>query len=506
MKKIYFSLILAAGALLTSCDMDKTPYGSLDESVAIQDINHISEYRNIFYTDLRGMTSGGWITLQELQTDLFHGLISNGNRGGIWSNGLFTSAESDIESMWGGAYSRIADANYGISKTQEMINSGSFDDAEVAKLKRYQGEAHFLRAFCYYWLVDHFSPSYTAENADQNVGAPIVTKYNPSGDVASYPSRSTLNETYKLIEEDLDAAYTALKEYETSDKSQVAPEAIYLSSYAVEALQARVALLKKDYATALSKAEDVINSKVYALTEIADYVDLWANDKGTEIIFHPFTSKEELPGSLGEYFLTDAQTAADYIPTFAMLNMYDDNDVRFDAFFTVYNNLQVEGATIPAYVFNKFPGNPALRTTTANNLRNAPKVFRLSEQYLIAAEAAASSNDSEKANKYLNALRAKRISGYVDQTYTGSALLTEVRDERLKELIGEGFRLSDLRRWGLGFKREGNHAENPALNDVVVAAGRELSYQPGDHRFVWPIPSTEMDANPNLKGQQNAGY
>jgi hypothetical protein len=39
-----------------------------------------------------------------------------------------------------------------------------------------------------------------------------------------------------------------------------------------------------------------------------------------------------------------------------------------------------------------------------------------------------------------------------------------------------------------------------------VAAGKNLSYAAGDYRFVWPIPSDEIQVNPQLEGQQNPGY
>mgnify|MGYP003391526541 CR=1 FL=1 len=39
-----------------------------------------------------------------------------------------------------------------------------------------------------------------------------------------------------------------------------------------------------------------------------------------------------------------------------------------------------------------------------------------------------------------------------------------------------------------------------------VAAGRAMKYDKDDHRFTWPMPKTEMDSNPQLKGQQNPGY
>lgn len=509
MKKIYFSLMLALSSLFTftSCDMDKTPYGSLDENIAIQNMNDIARYRTIFYTNLRGLTNGDYLAIPELQMDGFHGIIGNGNRQGIISNGLIEPSTEEMESIWGGIYGCIANANYGITKMQQMIESGEYKDNDLAMLKRYQGEGYFLRAFCYFYLVDHFSPAYTSANAETAaLGMPLQLVYAPSGDVSTYPGRSTLKQTYDQIESDLNAAYQAISAYETIDASQVAAEAPYLSSYAVLAIQARVALQKKDYATALSKAEQVINSGKYSLTEIADYAAMWTDDKGSEIIFRPFASKDELPGSIGTNFLNDAETFADYIPTTDMLDMYGDGDVRFDAFFKVYSSMDVEGQKVAAYVFNKFPGNAALRTTAANNLRNMAKAIRLSEVYLIAAEAAAASNDEAKANTYLNGLRAKRIEGYTSATLNGTSLVEAIRSERLKELIGEGFRMGDLRRYGIGFKRNPNHAENPDLNAKIVKAGANMTYLADDHRFTWPIPTAEIDANPNIKGQQNAGY
>ena len=509
MKKLYISLVLAVGSLFTfsSCDMDKTPYGSLDETIAIQSMDDIARYRAIFYTNLRSMTNGDWLSFSEIQMDGFQGVIGNGNREGIFNNGLIEPSTEDIEDLWGGLYGCIANANYGIAKTQQMIESGDYSGDDLLMLQRYNGEGTFMRAYAYFYLVDHFCPAYTSANGDTPaLGAPLQLVYAPSGDVSTYPGRSTLNETFKQIENDLADAYTALVAYEVNDKSQVAPEAAYLSSYAVLAMQARVALQKKDYATALAKAELVINSTVYTLTDIADYTAMWTDDKGTEIIFRPFASKEELPASVGTHYLTDAETFADYIPTCDMLDMYGTGDVRFDAFFKVYTKMEIEGETVPAYVFNKFPGNAALRTTAANNLRNMAKAFRLSEQYLIAAEAAAATNDATKANKYLNDLRAKRIEGYTAETLNGTGLTEAIRAERLKELIGEGFRMGDLRRWNIGFARNPNHAENPNLNAKIVKAGADLSYAADDHRFTWPIPTAELDANPQIKNQQNAGY
>ncbi|MBR5466707.1 MAG: RagB/SusD family nutrient uptake outer membrane protein [Bacteroidaceae bacterium] len=511
MKKIYLSLMLALGlGFLTSCEMDKKPFGSLDETTAIQNVNDLSRFRAGVYSSLRSMNAGGWITYQDIQMDQFHGLVNNGNRGGNFSNALFTSADGDIESMFAGCYSRIAKANYLIDKSAEMAASGLYKDkdADLASINRYKAEGHFLRAYSYFFLADHFSQPYAEVDPTQDgTGAMIVTHYNPTGDINAYPSRSSLAETYALIESDLQAAYEGLVAYEKTDASNVAPNAIYLSSYAVAAMQARVALVKGDYATAFAKAKSVIDSNVYTLATLENYADMWVNDANSEVIMLAYMSKEEGLASTGStYTASTTETQADYIPTCGTLLNYlqVDGDIRFNTYFKVWN-LDVEGSDYQAYVFLKYPGNPALRTTEENNYVNMPKVFRLSEMYLIAAEAACFVPEAN-GNVYLNALRANRIKNYSAVNYNSDILLSEVKKERELELLGEGFRMSDLRRWNMGFSRYASHDENPALNNVVVAAGRSMTYANDDHRFTWPIPKTEMDANPNLKGQQNVGY
>lgn len=504
MKKIFLSLLLV-GSLLTSCDMDKTPYGSLDDSSAIQSMNDVRRFRNGIYSSLRSLNTGGFVAYPEIQMDMFHGVVDNGNRVGLFSNGNILSNDGDIESIWLGLYTRINSANYLIEKVEAMKGSAELTEAEQVELARYEGEAKFARAFYYYWLFDHFCESYTAEKATAAAkGLPLVTVYNPTGDSSQYPGRSTMNETFELIENDLTDAYNAIVAYETTDASNVVPEAPYASSYAVMALQARVALLKGDNATALTKAEAVIDSRVYTLATPDNYLSMWTDDTSSEIIYRPVMTASELGSSTGNVFLSTNGDMADYIPTFDMLALYDEGDVRFDAFFAPWL-LNVEGASCAAYVFVKYPGNEALLTGATPNYMNMPKVFRLSEMYLIAAEAALATNET-KANQYLNDLRAQRIVGYEAGSYTGVTLRDQIRSERLKELIGEGFRMSDLRRWGLGFARNPEHPENPAIESIVVAAGAALSYQAGDHRFVWPIPTAELESNPQMAGQQNPGY
>lgn len=509
MKKIYLAFLMVC-AMLTSCDMDKTPWGSLDDETGLASVNDAYRFRNGFYVSLKGMNAGGYFAYPDIQCDQFIGLTSNGNRMGQFSNALFNAGEGEFATFWAGCYTRINSANYFIERVEPMIESGNYTGADLAELKRYVGEAKFLRAYSYWFLLDKFCENYSKVGGSTPAkGLPLVTVYNPTGDTSKYPGRSTQDETYTLVESDLTDAYNALKEYEASGvngaKDNVAPMAKYLSSWAVVALQARVALLKGDYPTAYNKAREVIESGVYTLSDTDNYADMWTNDDSQEIIFRPAASQTELPASTGGYYLGTNQKSADYIPTQAVLYAYDTDDVRFKAFFKQLA-VEVEGARYGVYAFNKFPGNAELKvSSTTPNFCNYPKVFRLSEMYLIAAEAGIQVNLSG-ANKYMNDFMKNRYTAYEEESFTASSLTTAVRNERYLEFIGEGMRLSDLRRWGQGFTRSVDYSGvNPSAAGIIVPLGA-VTYSNDDHRLVWPIPSDEIETNPQIKGQQNPGY
>lgn len=504
--------------MLTSCNMDEAPVGNLNDETAIQSVLDAEKFRNGIYNNIRSVTSMGsneaaYITTQEIQADMFIGTLINGNRMGPVSLGNIISSDTDNQRLWSAPYDYIAAVNYYLPKVEALLANEGLSDANRATLIRFRGEAKWARAYYYYYLMDHFCQSYTLANPDTPaLGLPLVSVYAPSGDYSSYPGRSTLKETVDFIEKDLVDAYADLSEYEaTGDESNLKANAIYLSTNTVTALQARLALLKGDYATAISKAETLINSGDYSLTGIDDYSAIWTDDEGSELIFVPYCNQTQSSGigALGSTYISSNTENADYVATSNALDMYDAaNDVRYEWFFEP-RELNVNGMYVIAPCFIKFPGNPTLNTGSNNALKNRPKPFRLSEMYLIVAEAAAESGQADKANQALNAIRAARITGYEPQTYAGQNLINQVRQERTKELIGEGYRISDLRRWQLGFGREINYSAYDDYQDVpliIVPAGANVAYQAGDYRFIMPIPTGEMETNPQLAGQQNPGY
>lgn len=513
MKKILLSLFLF-GSLLTSCDMDLAPVGSISDEDALESAEDCRRYRNGFYNNMRALATGPYIYYTDLQMDQFLGCVQNGNRNGAISNGIILSGDSDIESIWGGCYGAIQSVNFFLPRAQELLEREGLLAEDREAINRYIGEAHLARATYYYYLLDHFCPVYNASNKDQKLGLCLVTEYAPTAEKTNYPDRSTLEETYKFIEEDLTIAYTLLKDYEdnTEDEDEVAKmktyNAPYMSSYVAIALQARLALIKGDYATAKAKAEEVINAKFWTLQNRLQYANMWQNDNSSELIFRPISSSSELGiSSTGGAYISTDPYYADYLPTSAVVNeLYPANDKRQEVFFGT-RDLLVEGAfysNVP--VFTKYPGNPSLKVGTSDNLMNMAKPYRLSEMYLIAAEASYELGQETDANSYLYDLRRNRITGAKNEAFSGTELRDQIRTERARELLGEGFRMSDLRRWGLGFARSGEYPTNPSVNDIIVKAGTNVQYQPNDYRYVWPIPAAEIQVNPHLAGQQNPGY
>ena len=133
-----------------------------------------------------------------------------------------------------------------------------------------------------------------------------------------------------------------------------------------------------------------------------------------------------------------------------------------------------------------------------------PKVFRIAEMYLIAAEAYAKLGNITEGAKYLNKFEASRIQNYKSQTFANvDELMNEVKKERQREFIGEGVRFFDLKRWhqktSRGIPQQMNLCNLPGYSTTT---GLNINY--GNNRYVWPIPQHEIDANPQIV--QNPGY
>ena len=123
--------------------------------------------------------------------------------------------------------------------------------------------------------------------------------------------------------------------------------------------------------------------------------------------------------------------------------------------------------------------------------------------YLIAAEAYAQANEVTKGAEYLNELKSNRIKNYEEETFANqTTLMNEVKNERRRELIGEGTRLFDLKRWHEGVNR--GTPQNRSICNIPSATTTDLNMPASSYRMTWPIPKHETDVNKKVK--QNPGY
>ena len=253
----------------------------------------------------------------------------------------------------------------------------------------------------------------------------------------------------------------------------------------------------QDYDNAIACAERTIAKYPLCTTE-TELEEMWTNDQGTEIIFQPTQTKEERTNSYQYYILYSTKygmQSPNNVPTQGLIDLYEDEDMRLYTYFAADGAVAGDIVDKNVVTLKKFPGNPDLvKSRPESEYFNMTKELRVGEMYLIAAEASYMKDGSGLS--YLNALRTKRGASALD--VSGNMLLDQIKNEWAREMCGEGFRLDCLKRWGDGCKRmkaqncvEGYLQSQPNYQDLNVPASNQ--------KFVWEIPTNDLQANPNLK-------
>jgi hypothetical protein len=290
-----------------------------------------------------------------------------------------------------------------------------------------------------------------------------------------------MGEVMAQIESDLSEAKALLPAVTFIDFRDTVMNKVNVAAY-----QARVALYKKDYDNAVTYATEVISSGIKPLASGAQFSAIWTDDVDDEILFR---IRYATSTAIGGLWTTTGGNI--YIaPSDKLVSSYVSGDIRLSAY------IGTNGAG-NKYVKKFFSSSRGGRVVDL-------KACRTSEMYLIRAEANAkkASPDLTAASADINFLRSKRITGYTDQTFpTASSVIDATLQERYKELAFEGFRLFDLKRWGLGFTR-GTPQNLGAIN--VGSNYNTINIAATDPQFVWGLPTYEININTNLV--QNKGW
>lgn len=496
--RTYIATALIGSAILTSCSkqLDLTPYDKIDLNNSFESVSDAANWDLGMYGTLRGNVYGEYMQTTDIQSDMLNATLNYGNNYGGTQRWTWTSSDYYIQDNWSGFYYGITNANLMIQNFYKIPTSSA---TEVSELQQYKGDAYLARAYYYSQLVLRFCKPYNASTASTDLGLPIVTTYDYNHLSSNWPSRGTVADAYNLILSDLDSATTLLSDVDGSKGSH------YFTADAALALQARVKLYMNDYSGAKTASEKLINAGEYPLySNAVDLQSMWKNDASNEDIVQLNAKNPNEVPNVNDAYLGFSSGTLKYIPLYIpsqwVVDEYASNDFRRNIYVAKLPvSLQGSGAKDSLWLVNKFPGNPSLFTGTYTNYEQAPKLFRIAEQYLIDAEASYALGSEADALKSLNALRISR--GLASISATGTALRDSVRTERLRELAFEGFRIDDLKRWNLPLQRH-----DPQTNSSLMTGAQytTLSKTAGDNMFVWGIPTNDIKVNTKLV--QNPGW
>lgn len=336
------------------------------------------------------------------------------------------------------------------------------------------GEAKFMRAFCYFYLVNLYGP------------VPLVTGTNYT--VNAVLPRVSTGEVWAQIIADLQDAQKLLSpNYLDATLLNTTKAKVRPTQWAATALLARAYLYTGNWTGADSAASVVINnSSLFSLNSL-DSVFL-ANSNEAIWQLQPVALGENTPDAWLFIIPSTGPTIGNY-PVFlntALLNAFEPGDQRFVDW---VDSVQANGTTY--YYAYKYQSAALNAPVTEYEM-----VLRLAEQYLIRAEAEANGagNGLSSAIQDLNTIR---VRAGLDSTAaaTQQLVLSAILHERQVELFTEwGHRWLDLKR---------ADSINLVMSNVTpTKSNGATSWQ--NYQQLYPITLYELQHDPNL--QQNNGY
>lgn len=499
-KNILLLLLLTLG--LTACQdfLEEKPETAIPESEAMKDLTAAEEVCIGIYSSFKNpaLYSGTLVQAPEVQADLFYAAKGYSNRFGNFYRWELNANESALLDVYAGLYQIVSRCNFFLDHEEE-VRATLTTKTDRQLMDKYTADVCFMRAYAYSDLLRLFCEAYDPARSGQQMGVPLYLHYRQGSGATEILPRASMETCYQQVLSDLSRA-AELEPRKGCDTP-------FITQGAVLALKARVLLHMQRWAEAEEAATEVIEQKngsgyTYSLadafynvasaggTTVNEYDYMWTYDSADEIIWKIAFSTTDMGGSIGSLYMgiTSGRYNPNYLPANWLLDSYQQGDWRYTSFFRQVNTMQ----GVSWEVLVKFPGNPQIDGTSGVYYTNMPKLLRLSETYLIRAEARCMQEKTKQACEDLTTLRRARILNYGTATYRQDLLLAAIQDERAKELVGEGFRLSDLKRWGIGFER------TPQVGTIDGPNYNALKVPAGSRRYVWLLPEHEVTAS---KGQ-----
>ena len=390
---------------------------------------------------------------------------------GYYRNALYVTPTVSIGSqLWSPLFNYIYKVNASIEGITASQTLTPFVKQQLL------GEAKFLRALYYFYLVNFFG----------DVPLVLTTDYKTN----ALLGRASTAEVYQQIVFDLKEAQELLSPNYVDGSLMPyvgSVERVRPNKWVATALLARTYLYIGDYSSAEIQATSIINNSLYSLSDL-NRVFLKNSSEAIWQLQPVITGHNTEDGWTfilppnGPSNVNNTNGNPVYLSS-RLLNSFESNDMRKENW---VSNVTVSGTTY--FYPNKYKSSTLNAVVTEYFM-----LFRLAEQYLIRAEARANLNLIDEAKRDLDVIRTR--AGLVGTTANDKAsLIIAILSERQKELFTElGHRWLDL-------KRTSNI--DGVMNSVTPLKANGSTWQSYQQWF--PLPQSELDLAPNLV--QNVGY
>lgn len=508
---------------LVSCDRDLlepfTP-GALTEEVAIQTSSELQQLLNSTYANMNSRSESEFVSVFTDEVGIGY---ANGGQGVNSDFVFFLNQSSDgPNSLWVGSYTVLSRANRVLKFVDKIVATDAADQEKLAGIK---AQALVIRAYSHLKLLSYF----TTNMKDNNALAAVLADHVFLPEEKTNP-RATNGQFYSFIHNDLDNAIALYNANPGLTISNIGANANF-----AKGLKARAYAYKGDYTNAELWADQVIATSGLSLATPAQYKQMFFSDtNSSEVIFKLKRMANQnsqgfnlhnawcsiRPNLTGSPFYEVGRSLHNVLnPTNMPANTIAANisDVRANVIIAPSSIVDPNYATSADYrnsdkiIINKHGGTTsgsATWATAASNANNNDiKVMRLSEMYLIKAEARANAGDYPGAALAVQAVRIARNSVapalpvYANATDAWAGILKE----RRIEFAYEGYRFLDLKRLGalagMGIDRDPADYSSSSAN---YPGANPSNFPITSYKWALPIPSNELNVNSGI--QQNPGY
>jgi len=523
--------ILAGMIYCSGCSdfLDTTPTDRISDKIVWEKDETVQLYANTFYayidrygifgnSQFRGSFTEGMTETLKYGSHLPGAKCGDANIY-VFTPEALTSAWNWLD-VWELTYERIRRIN------DFLVGLEKYSKLDDEKNLLYEAQARFFRAFLYFQL------------AKRHDGVILYRDMNLQKNI----NRSSADETWNLIEEDLDFAASVLPKTTSVGR---------LTKGAAFAFKSRAMLYAQRWQSAKDAADSVFVQNVYRLT--ANYADAWKGDNTESILQYSYLRtgpRHTFDRDYATYGEIENEGAV-AVPTQEMVEAYEKTgggtidwspwktaggtttrppyssiEPRFHAtviyqgatwqgktmencvdgtngrYMGYRDDNYAQGRTVTGYYLKKFRDESNTSLTTYASTHTLVEI-RLAEVYLNRAEANFRLGNTGAALNDLNAVRERTEINLPPKTgLTGNDLFNAIRQERKIELAYEGHLYWDMRRWRLAHIEYNNYRvhgmkitrdESGYLYEYVDCDLQDRKFL--EKTYVFPIPDEELANN-----------